>query len=192
MTMGTKVDDLATRRHALRVRIHNDERKLAIAYPQDAEKLRDDLERERAMLAELDEQLEDAKEQVREQMRAAVDAFFGARDSLLKLNGYFNDPGFTDTIFVRPYLSRGTATMGIAGLNSALLEPQDTYQVRQALLRVTEMEPVPDPVVSESQQVHEERVRNDRAGLGFFTDDELQRKAEDPIAFAHGRGAKVG
>ncbi len=189
--MATKVDDLATRRHALRVRIHSDERALAIAYPKDAEKLREDLERERAMLTELDEQLDTGKEEVRQQMRDALEAYFSGRDALLKLNGYFHDPGFRDTIFVRPYLSRPTASAGIAGVNPALLEPQDTYQVKQALLRVLEMDPVPDPVVSENQQVHDERVRNARAGRGFWTDEELQRKAEDPVAFAHGRGVKV-
>ncbi len=193
--MATKKDpnhDLAQRRHVLRLRIHGDERKLAVAYPEDATKLRADLERERAMLAEMDEQLAQADEAVCKEYRDTVEQLFALRDTLLKLRGHFRDEGFRDTIFTRPYLSAGANTSsGIGGVNPALLEPQDTTQVKAALLRVAEMEPAPLPEISASQQLHDERLRNERAGLGHWTDEELQRKAEDPLAFEHGRGAHV-
>jgi len=188
--MPTGVHDLATRRHALRVRIHGDERKLAIAYPKDAEKLREDLERERAMLAEMDEQLAQADEAVCTEYREVVERLFSLRDSLLKLRGHFHDPGFRDTIFVRPYNSRDGAKTGL-GIDPSRLEPQETVQVKNALLRVADMERIPDPVVPDHQLLHEERVRNERAGRGHWTDAELNKMAESPLAFEHGRGAHV-
>jgi hypothetical protein len=192
--MATKskdsVHDLAQRRHVLRVRIQGDERKLAIAYPEDAAKLEADLERERAMLAEIDAQVEAAKEQATREYRETIEHLFALRDTLLKLNGWSGDPGFRDTIFTKCHISAdGARTFG--GIDASRLDPAPTLEVKQALLRVTTMAPPPEPEVSDSPRLHEERVRNERAGLGHWTDAELKRKGEDELAFAHGRGAHV-
>lgn len=186
--MTTDVHDLAKRRHVLRLRIYKDERTLATAYPEQAEQLERNLESERAQLAELDDQVESAKEEVCQQLRDAVESLFQARDTLAKLNGYFQDPGFKDGIFIRPYLSRGVLSSTPFGQKLDLIESQDADSVKQALLRVTEMRPAPEPEVPQGQLIHEEKLRNERAGLGYHTDKDLKRKEENPDVFAHGHG----
>lgn len=50
----TSPHELASRAQALRMRIATDERKLAVAYPEQVADLEADLERERQQLAELE------------------------------------------------------------------------------------------------------------------------------------------
>lgn len=189
MTIDTH--DLATRRQALRLRIHNDERALAVAYPDNADRLAQNLERERAQLAELDKNLGDAFEEVRGQLVDAVEAYFDARGTLLKLNGYFQDPGFKDSIFTRPYLSRAPSMGTGDERDTPVGDPLPPEEVRNVLLRVADTRPAPDLTVPEHQRVQDERLRNERAGTGAFTDDELAQKEQDPVRFAHGAGAKL-
>jgi hypothetical protein len=48
-----------------------------------------------------------------------------------------------------------------------------------------------DPLAQQIQAVHEERLANEQAGHGYFTDEELKRKAENPVEFDLGRGTRV-
>ena len=102
----TDIHDLASRAQALRMRIAVDERKLAIAYPDQIASLEADLERERDQLAELDEEIEAAKNDARKAMADSVDTYFAGRDVLLQLNGYRNDPGFKHPTFARCALTQ--------------------------------------------------------------------------------------
>jgi hypothetical protein len=47
-----------------------------------------------------------------------------------------------------------------------------------------------DPLARETQRIHEERMANEKEGRGYYTDDELLRLAEDPVAFHGGEGAE--
>lgn len=47
-----------------------------------------------------------------------------------------------------------------------------------------------DPSARGAQRIHEERKANQEAGRGYWTDAELVRLAEDPVAFLHGAGAE--
>ena len=185
--MTTDIHDLAKRAHVLRARIFGDERKLATAYPDQVEKLEGDLERERAQLADLEEHIEAAREELRTEVADSVDRYFAARDLLLKLHGQFRDPGFQDMIFTRSYASRPTGSP-FGGIDLSVLDGEDAVRVKRALLRVTEIEPLAVLEVSDSQRLHEERVRNERAGRGHYTDEELQRLAENPDEFRYGQG----
>jgi hypothetical protein len=192
MTRKTKTDtrDLASRTQALRMRIRRDEEKLAIAYPDQVADLEADLERERGQLAELDEEIEAAKEEARGTMGDSVEAYFSARDALLKLNGYFYDPGFKHPAFARTALTQtpSPGPPGLGGTGEIRADPQPTHDVRDALLRAADMAPPPERVVSETQRIHEERTRNDRAGRGYLTDAQIADiKARGEAAW-HGAG----
>lgn len=174
--MKNNVADLANRAHALRKRIALDERALAIAYPDKVAELQKDLDGERALLAELEPKIEKAKESARTALLAAIEDLFAARANLLRLNGYFMDPGFTDSIFAKVVLG---------------VEPaQDALGLKAVLMAIAEMPPAQMPELPDVQRLQDERLKNERAELGFYSDDELRRKAENPIGFAHGLGAK--
>jgi len=49
--------------------------------------------------------------------------------------------------------------------------------------------PVVDSLGAETQRRHEEKQRNLEAGFGYYTNDELQRRQANPIAFDHGADA---
>jgi hypothetical protein len=173
------VIDLANRAHALRTRIWHTERKLAIAYPDQREALEQDIERSRAMLADIEEDVEKAKEQVRTEVISAVDAYFSSRSRLLRLLGYMNDPGFADSIFAH-------VAMGAEAT-------QDALSVKAALMSAVEVEEAPAPQISDVDRDHEEKVRNMRAGKGYRSDGDLQRIAEEgEFAVMHGAGARPG
>src|SRR3954452_18459588 len=90
---GPDSNDLANRARALRQRIHSDERKLAMTYPDQVEQLESDLERERAMLDEVEREVEEAKVEILSLLHETHDAVFEARRVWLSLNGYAIDPG---------------------------------------------------------------------------------------------------
>lgn len=173
--MPNEIDDIATRYRVLLTRIHRDERALAIAYPQDAKRLSEDLERQRALLADLEREVEEAKEEVRRQLRSAVDTYFEARGRLLSLNGHIQDPGLDDPIFSSVAYGSG---------------PQPMAAVQSALLQAAEIKPARRPEIPTVQRQHEERVRNERAGLGHYTDTDLARRAANPDLFEYGAGYK--
>lgn len=50
--------------------------------------------------------------------------------------------------------------------------------------------PAVERVVTETQRRHEEKVANQQAGRGYYTDDELRRLEENPDTFFHGAGAR--
>jgi len=173
--MPTETDDILTRYRVLSTRIYRDERALATAYPQDVERLTKDIERQRALLADLEQEVEEAKEEVRGQLRSAVDAYVEARRRLLSLNGHFQDPGFDDPIFTSVWHGSG---------------PQPVAAVQSLLLEAAEMKPARRPEIPMVQRQHEERVRNERAGRGHYTDADLARRAANPDLFDHGAGFK--
>ena len=57
--------------------------------------------------------------------------------------------------------------------------------------RPHEVAPVRDSLGAETQRIHEERMRNEQAGLGYYTDAELQRRNQNPFEFDHGQDAKL-
>lgn len=183
--------DLANKRQALRIRIHEDEQRLAMAYAGEEERLTQNLEHHRALLSTLDKRLGEAKDEARRQVRESIEAFFGARDVLVKLNGHFQDPGFTDQAFTRPYMSRGPVTPWDTNGGPVVGDPLTAHELKAVLLRVTDMGEAREPEVPEHQLMHAERVRNERAGLGHYTDAELLRLKENPLVFHHGAGARV-
>ena len=185
--MKNDFNDLSTKAHALRQRINVDERALAVAYPDKAEELQSDLDRERAQLAELEPKIEEAKVEATSAMLDAVDAYFAARHALTRLNGYYNDPGFKHLTFARCALTKAP-TMGLGGGGELLCEPQQTFEVREALVQAVEMLPAPAPRVPETQRIHEERVKNERAGRGYLTDVQLADIEERGEAAWHGAG----
>jgi len=186
--------DLAARAQALRTRIHRNERALAVAYPDQVAGLESDLANERALLDGLTQQVEDAKEQARDELSGAVDTFLRAREALLKLNGWFRDPGFKHPMFTRCYLSMSEQSpYSVSGTPRQNLDPVEAYEVEQMLREVGLIELPPEPrdsLNSLTQRRHEEKVRNERAGRGYFTDDDLMRRAENPEAFWAGQGAR--
>jgi hypothetical protein len=188
MTRNSTTDphDLASRAQALRTRIAGDERKLAIAYPEQVAELEASIEREREQLAELDDAIEAAKADARATVVEAVEAFFAARAMLMKLNGYFQDPGFKHPAFARTALTMTSLGPGANGEIRG--DFQATTDVRDALLSVTEMRPAPERSVPEVQRIHEERVRNERAGRGYHTDREVADIEQRGEAAFHGAG----
>lgn len=183
----TDTHDLASRAQALRMRIDTDERKLAVAYPDQVEGLEADLEREREQLAELDQAIEAAKDDARKAMAEAVDDYFASRDALMKLSGYFNDPGFKHPTFARCALTQAPS-LGPGGASEIRCDPQATVEVRAALLHATQIAEAPEQQVPEGQRIHNERLRNERAGLGYFTDAQLADIAQRGEAAMHGAG----
>lgn len=169
------VRDLGNRRRSLAARIHADERALAIAYPNEIEERERNLATWRVQLAELEPQIEEAKETVANDLRDALDRYFEARSLLYLLNGHASDPGFDDGIFASVHL--GGSIQSVEG-------------VKAALLRATEIEPFEYPDVPEHQRMHEERVRNERAGRGHYTDRDVVLMAQNPAAFHGGQGAR--
>jgi hypothetical protein len=188
MTRNSTTDphDLASRAQALRTRIAGDDRKLAIAYPDQVADLEAGLAREREQLAELDEAIEAAKADARGAVAEAVDAYFAARGTLMKLNGYFYDPGFRHRAFVRTALTMSSQGPGSNGEIRG--DFQATTDVRDALLSVAEMRPAPESTVSETQRIHEERLRNERAGRGYLTDAQIADVEKRGEAAWHGAG----
>lgn len=183
----TDARDLASRAQALRMRITTDERKLATAYPDQVEGLEADLDRERGQLAELDQEIEAAKDEARKAMADAVDAYFASRDALMKLSGYFHDPGFKHPTFARTALTMAPS-LGPGGGGEIRADSQPTNDVRAALLQATEVAEAPEQQVPEVQRIHEERLRNERAGLGYLTDREIADVATRGEAAKHGAG----
>ena len=183
--MKNDFNDLSTKAHALRQRIHVDERALAIAYPDKAEELQSDLDRERAQLAELEPKIEEAKVEATKAMLDAVDAYFAARHALTRLNGYYNDPGFKHLVFARCALTK-PMSMGPGGTRELRCDPQQAFEVRDALVQAVEMLPAPEPVVPEHQRIHDERLKNQRADRGYFTDAQLADFAQRGEAAWHG------
>jgi hypothetical protein len=179
--------DLANRAHALRVRIDGDERRLAIAYPDEVEKLEQDLERNRDMLASLSLEVESALEETEQEARLALDDFLHYRSLNLKLKGHFRDPGIKDAVFTRCYLSIGTTTSGKSKVHEAV----EVREVKAALLKALKVDPPEKAEPSGTQQRHEEKLKNQRAGKGYLTDDEITRKAQDPDGFRSGQGTRV-
>jgi hypothetical protein len=169
------------------MRIATDERKLAVAYPEQVADLEADLERERAQLAELDDEIHAAMDDAKRTIVESVETFLTARDVLMKLNGYFNDPGFKHPTFARTALTMAPSA-GPGGTRELRADYQPTFDVRAALLAVAEMEPAPEPQLPPQQRVHEERLRNERAGRGYWTDDELADQANRGEAAFHGAG----
>jgi hypothetical protein len=110
-------------------------------------------------------------------MLAAVATYFEAHAALANLSGYASDPGFADTAFTKVYL----------GTQPAL----EAHAVEALLVRGIAIVPAPPPSVSDSQRVHDERLRNDRAGDGYLTNRELERKRENPVTFAHGASGLI-
>ena len=185
--MKNDFNDLSTKAHALRQRIHVDERALAIAYPDKAEELQSDLDRERAQLAELEPKIAEAKVEATRAMLDAVDAYFAARHALTRLNGYYNDPGFKHLAFARCALTKAPS-MGPGGTRELHCEPQQAFEVREALVQAVEMLPAPAPQVPEHQRIHDERVKNERAGRGHFSDAQLADIEQRGEAAWHGAG----
>jgi len=185
--MKNDFNDLSTKAHALRQRIHGDERALAVAYPDKAEELQSDLDRERAQLAELEPKIEEAKVEATTAMLDAVDAYFAARTALTRLNGYYNDPGFKHLTFSRCALTKAPS-MGPGGTRELLCEPQQAYEVREALVQAVEMLPAPAPRVPETQRFFDERVKNEKAGRGHFSDAQLADIEQRGEAALHGAG----
>src|SRR5581483_6148683 len=68
--------DLANKRQALRIRIHEDEQRLAMAYAGEEERLTQNLEHHRALLSTLDKRLGEAKDEARRQVRESIEAFY--------------------------------------------------------------------------------------------------------------------
>ena len=49
---------------------------------------------------------------------------------------------------------------------------------------------VNDPLAQATQELHDERLANEQAGRGYFSDDELKRIHENEVEFFHGAGAR--
>jgi uncharacterized protein YukE len=80
------------------------------------------------------------------------------------------------------------------GLKAENGDPYFFSQVIDALradAAKTEGAPQGDPNARASQEHHEERLRNERAGLGYFTDLELERMQQNPVEFWGGAGARL-
>jgi hypothetical protein len=112
------------------------------------------------------------------EMLSSLETYFAARAHLVRLLGYMGDPGFADPIFAN-------VALGAEGA-------QDALGVKAVLMQGAEIGPAPEPRLSEIQRDHEERIKNERAGKGHYTDKDLVRLAEDPVGFTHGAGAHPG
>jgi hypothetical protein len=187
--------DLANRTRALRQRIEKDEHALATAYPDQVERLETDLERERAMFADLDAESEAAVESATDEAEEALERFFSLFSLVSRLHGHGRDAGIKDAFFTRCYTSIGVTQSG----RGKAFEAVEPHEVRQVLLNALKSIEAPSRPTRESpprtleelgQRNHEEKLRNQRAGKGYFTDDDLRRKADNPEEFWGGAGAK--
>jgi hypothetical protein len=81
----------------------------------------------------------------------------------------------------------------VAHLPGPHSDPYLFADVIEALRKDAETTPRTFPVQkTEAQARHEERLANELAGKGYFTDGQLREMAENPEAFWGGTGAKVG
>lgn len=98
--------------------------------------------------------------------------------------------GFPDTTY------KVGGSSAVVALKAMHGDPYTFDEVMDALRQDAEMDmrdaaQKAEPLKSLTQRRHEEKQANLEAGLGYYTDDELKRLAENPIEFHHGRGAKL-
>jgi hypothetical protein len=173
--MTTKeIKDIAQERVIARDGAFHMERQLAALAPNTPEydKQLQELDAQRAKLKAYDEALEGTAEQVRAELAGIIDQVFTAREALAWLAGWHGDR-LTDSVFTYCYLNPGDTIRA--------------HQVRDALLR--ELEPAPAREPTQQELDFEERHRNERAGKGFYTNEELERVTHDPYSFHGGAGA---
>jgi hypothetical protein len=162
--------DHAHRAQSLRQRIRTDEHRLSICYPEEEQELREEIERSENLLRELEEQIPHLLVENEQELREVVDRYFALRHVRLALLGHFYDPPFVETPF----------------------GAMDTLSTKAMLLNVTEMEQARPAETPQVDVDHRERVKNERAGRGYYTDAELSRlRSEDEFQVRHGAGAKL-
>lgn len=79
----------------------------------------------------------------------------------------------------------------VASLKAPHGEPYLFDAVIQALTQDAQARPEVQRTISDTQRLHEERLANERAGKSYYTDEELNRRAQNPVEFAGGQGAKL-
>jgi hypothetical protein len=145
------------------------------------------------LLAEVDEHrdgwasdVEPALEAAREEYTQAVESLASARRkvsakyALLRWVRLFPEEEMS-------YRVRSSYVSDLKGPNG---DPYMIDQVVQALRDDAQARPEVERTVTETQLLHEARRKNEEAGHGYFTDEELNRLAENPDTFFGGQGAR--
>jgi hypothetical protein len=153
--MPARKKDLSQEIYIKTMRARVLETKAATEYPDKRVELLAEVDQLRAEAAELRKEAAKEKRAVTKQLKDAALEYAVAREQFLKLHLGFNahDPGIN--------LYDGNR----AGAG----------QVREALVAVLDVEPEPEPKreVAPHQAVHEEKIRNEKAGKGYRTDAQV-------------------
>jgi hypothetical protein len=71
-----------------------------------------------------------------------------------------------------------------------LVALRDDAQARPGTDTSRGQDPLTNALAGEGQRIHEERARNEQAGKGYFTEEELMRIADGTLEFSDGVGAR--
>lgn len=154
------------RAHALRASIYNREQKLAVAYPDDRQKLGEEIaeliEEHEALLPEVEAEAE----KLRQEIKRGIRELELKREDLLRLLGRKHEDTFHRNAVGEMWAPHNPGP----------------YFFKALELDVAELEHYPETV-------WDERVRNERAGHGYITDAAVRGKGS--IEFQHGAGASI-
>lgn len=133
-------------------------------------------------------------DEARQEYAEAVERLSTARDSVSQRFAllYWLTHFPSEEMGAVSYRVRGSY---LPSLRASHGDPYTFAEVASALRGDAQARPEPgrllDPVAEETQRLHEERVENEHAGRGYFTDEELARRSENPLTFEAGAGAKL-
>jgi ElaB/YqjD/DUF883 family membrane-anchored ribosome-binding protein len=161
-----KKEDIATRAHVIRSRIYTLEEKYATSYPDQREKLAEEIEGLIAEYEALLPEIEAEAEKRRAELKRIYNEALRQRHELLMLLGQIPEPHRRNAV--------GTILPPYPDGNAFFARAQE-YEVA--------------PLRHYEETIWDQRRRNERAGKGYLP-DEAVRRANDP-EYWNGRGFKT-